>query len=69
MEVLRKSSTRERYEVRCIAYCECLQVGARVFLTALAGNRTLGRIQQVSDPEVAQDCSLLQVASNCRRRH
>ena len=50
----------------CIAYGECLQVGVWVFSAALAENRALSSIQQLSDPEVAQHCSLLQVASICR---
>lgn len=49
-----------------IAYGECLQVGVWVFSAALAENRALGSIQQLSDPEVAQHCSLLQVANICR---
>jgi hypothetical protein len=52
----------------CIAYSECLQVGVWVFSAALAENRALGHgsIRQLSDPEVVQHCSLLQVANICR---
>jgi hypothetical protein len=57
---------RDRVKAVKPLYIECLQVGLWIFSAALAENRALGGIQQLSDPEVAQHCSLLQVASICR---